>query len=370
MLTNKVGIYCDTLTEYRLALWMMEIEALDEYQQFKNWNCKLYLEDGHKLSKEEVMESIAKLMCAEFGEPERSVISDKSYLAKWEVIGENILLSVSMWDKEIDVGGLEPIERPLQERLIKILTDSKKFRTERARQEKVTVRYAFPTAQGLDIRHREFREEPFDLIRNNYTPDVQDEFANLLVRMNDSRSGLIVLNGPPGTGKTHLIRALLTELKGKRGGLVCVPPITFLTDISKLLDAVSAKTSSLVVFEDLGDVLTSAASSEHVEVFSNLVNVTDGLLSLLNDSLLLLSFNTDIGKINPAILRPGRCIGQIEIGELPVAQARDILLDDNLELNLSKQSYTLADIYEMKRVRHTLDANKSQNHVGFGIASK
>ena len=58
------------------------------------------------------------------------------------------------------------------------------------------------------------------------------------------------------TGKTHLIRAVMTELSDVRRAVVCVPLLEFLSNANPLLGATSSFDRALLVFEDFGDVLS------------------------------------------------------------------------------------------------------------------
>ena len=224
---------------------------------------------------------------------------------------------------------------------------------------KIPVVYAFPDRGHVRVVDRYFDPRNLDSIECNYVPEVVDKMKETLQLLRESSNGLVVLNGPAGTGKTHLLRALLSETNGRQG-MVCSPPLQFLTDIGLLAQAISLHDSNLVVFEDLGDVLTKQSSTEHVEVYSNLLNITDGLLSLLSNTVVVLTFNTNIGDINEAVLRPGRCLSHIEVNELPVDHVRGLLAEVGLgNMELSKSKYTLAEVYEMKR---TGRANRKNNH--------
>ncbi len=78
------------------------------------------------------------------------------------------------------------------------------------------------------------------------------------------------------------------------------------------------------------------------------LNFSDGLLSLLGNVVFILTFNHEVSQINPALTRPGRCLGQLTVGLLGRDQAQGIagfdLPDD--------RGYTLAEAYEMRRVGH------------------
>ena len=159
------------------------------------------------------------------------------------------------------------------------------------------------------------------------------------------------------------------KLPKKRHGIICNPPLTFLTNVSMLARATVSQNKSLVVLEDLGDILTNQAPTEHIQVSANLLNVTDGLLSLLSNTIVLLTFNTDIGQINEAILRPGRCIAKIEVDELPKVNAQKLIDEAGIDVELTNSTYSLADVYEIKRLGHLPEKinSKTNSNKPFGL---
>ena len=105
---------------------------------------------------------------------------------------------------------------------------------------------------------------------------------------------------------------------------------------------------------------TKHAVTTYINQMSNLLNLTDGLLSMLSQAVFVLTFNYGVGEISEALTRPGRCLGHIEIGEISRAQA-----EERTEIRPLKQSsYSLAEVYEI------LATNKDvpDKRVGIGLA--
>jgi hypothetical protein len=77
----------------------------------------------------------------------------------------------------------------------------------------------------------------------------------------------------------------------------------------------------LLVVEDCDDLVRDDGRSSSGQALSRLLNLTDGLVGQGRDVMVALTTNSDIVRTHPAVVRPGRCLAQIEVGPLPHAQA-------------------------------------------------
>ena len=290
----------------------------------------------------------------------------------WEIADNGGLVEITLTDfvagKVHGVGlhDTETQEGALLERVMDAFINKANLTRERASKTEIMVNYAFPDKRGgVYTLDRTFTPEPLDSIAGNYTQDVVAQMHETVRMLHEATNGLVVLNGPPGTGKTHLLRAMLTEVAHHREGVVCNPPLDFLTEMGLLARATTMYDASLIVLEDLGDILTEQSPTEHTQVNANLLNVTDGLLSLLSNSVIVLTFNTDIEKINEAVLRPGRCIAHIKVDLLEAAQVRSMMVEAGLgHVELTRSKYSLAEVYEMKRIGSELHNTERKPKMG------
>lgn len=217
------------------------------------------------------------------------------------------------------------------------------------RENKVGIDFAFVGGGGkIVFKHGELEKAPFSSIEQNYSNEVILKVKKTIETIKTAKHGLIILNGPPGTGKTHLIKALLSEMAEERQGVTCSPAQFFLGQAGNLAEVATQFPKSILVFDDIGDVLQPDAAIANVDARANILNFSDGLFSILEDTILILTFNFDVNKIDPAFLRPGRCLSHIVVEALPYEKAIP-LLSEHLRPLLPKREYALAEIYEINR---------------------
>src|SRR5919202_1966205 len=77
----------------------------------------------------------------------------------------------------------------------------------------------------------------------------------------------------------------------------------------------------LIVLEDAGELMSASARAEIGQGLSRVLNLTDGLLGQGVRALLLVTTNEPIGRLHPAVRRPGRCWASIDFGPFEPAEA-------------------------------------------------
>ena len=143
---------------------------------------------------------------------------------------------------------------------------------------------------------------------------------------------LVLWHGAPGTGKTSAVRALMHAWQGWARPVVVTDPERLLTDgryLRRLLLDVHDEVADdgedrwqLLVLEDAEALLRKDTGGP---AMSRLLNLTDGLLGQGLRCLFLITTNEPLAAVHPAVVRPGRCLAQVEFGPLPAAQASALL---------------------------------------------
>src|SRR2546430_11585096 len=77
----------------------------------------------------------------------------------------------------------------------------------------------------------------------------------------------------------------------------------------------------LLLLEDCDELIHGSAKRATGQGLSRLLNLTDGMLGQGRDVLVAITTNEDLSLLHPAVVRPGRCLAQLEIGRLPRDEA-------------------------------------------------
>ena len=171
---------------------------------------------------------------------------------------------------------------------------------------------------GIDIRHMKINNvDPG--IAENYNDDFQDISNTILTRLSTiNDKGIVLLHGKPGTGKTTYIRYLIGIVKKR---VIFLPPnlAESLTDPT-LMSMIVAYPNSILVIEDAENIVIDRDKGGYSAV-SALLNLSDGLLSDCLNIQIICSFNTDVSRIDKALMRKGRLIAKYEFQELEPEKA-------------------------------------------------
>jgi hypothetical protein len=198
----------------------------------------------------------------------------------------------------------------------------------------------------------------------HYGQEFNDWNVKFLMRLRQKRTGVTILRGEPGTGKTTYLRYLTHKLR--RSHRFYYLPLS----VYPILAAPAAvefwmeqdeefkKFKKIVILEDAESLLMQRATDNQEHV-SNLLNISDGFLGEMLKLHIICTINCPLDKIDPAITRPGRLLAMREFVRLSPAQANELAAARNLSIN-PQDDYSLAELYN----RH-FEPRANPNVLGF-----
>ena len=197
-------------------------------------------------------------------------------------------------------------------------------------------------------------------IDENYNDDFKPVYDDIIKFLGTRESGLVLLYGTAGAGKSSIIRHLCNHCPAN---YVIVP--TSLT--TKLADAdfitfMMDNSDSVFVLEDCEQLLMDRSVNIFNGAISNILNMSDGLLSDVMNIKFICTFNADIKTIDPALLRKGRCYAKYEFKELCKEKVENLNNKYNLGITEIKPM-TLAQIYHADETEYS--DTKVKRKIGF-----
>lgn len=225
----------------------------------------------------------------------------------------------------------------------KIMADIRKFR-KRIQREKPKISILVNSSGGFYLQELDLSKSLMN-IENNYNDDFQEIHSIILKRLSTKNDkGLVLLHGQPGTGKTSYVHYLISKIKKH---VIFLPPsMAEMITSPSLMAVLIENPNSVLVIEDAENIIIDRERDGNSPV-SALLNLSDGLLSNCLNIQIICSFNTDLSKVDRALLRKGRLIAKYEFKELEISKAQQ--LSDKLGFNiLIDQPMSLTDIYNQE----------------------
>lgn len=196
-------------------------------------------------------------------------------------------------------------------------------------------------------------------LSTHYNDDFIGVYNDICKFLDDRNSGLIILRGAAGSGKTNFIRHLITN-HPKHYVLVTNAMATRMSD-PEFVSFMLEHKNSVFILEDCEQILMDRSENLFGGAISNILNMSDGLLSDVFNIKFICTFNADLAVIDPALLRKGRCYTNYEFKPLCLSKTNALLR--SLGKDESYKEMTLAEIYNTE----TKDFITKKEMIGFNV---
>lgn len=196
---------------------------------------------------------------------------------------------------------------------------------------------------------------------NDDLPAAQEPWLRIIRK--EKSAGLFLFHGAPGTGKSTYIQHLIA--RQKRKVLFFTPQLAAQLDGPNFTELLLDNENAIVVIEDAEALLVSRDQTRS-STLSMLLNLTDGILGNSLGILFICTFNTEISRLDEALLRKGRLKGSYEFRPLETSKSQALLQKLHGPDARAEGPMTLADIYNWQAPAHTVTPRRTT--IGFSVS--
>lgn len=272
-----------------------------------------------------------------------NIINGKEHTFSALFLGKEAVIDVSFTGKDCDINVFGMNEKEVQD-IVGLFAPLLKKKSQR----KGRACTLLKGADGIYVSDLGAGGKPF--MKENYLPAVVEDY-NFVVKDLASaspRGRLVILDGPPGTGKTYFVRGLINEIENSVFLIVPSSLVSHISDPSFMPAIINLHEDEgvpiIMVLED-ADTALLPRGMDTMSTISDLLNFADGIVGNIIDFRIIATTNAKKMEIEPALLRKGRLSRNVHVGKLNEEKAKEVferITESKLELG-SKWALTLQE---------------------------
>ena len=181
------------------------------------------------------------------------------------------------------------------------------------------------TSSGFCLQKGKIKEVKNFSIERQYNDDFPHEDEKIKKFIEDkNKSGLVILHGEKGTGKTTYIRNLINNNPSRKFVYV-TPDLVTLLGQPAFTSFLNTLSDHIIILEDCENVIRDRKNTGMTSGVSTLLNMSDGLLADDLGIKFICTFNADVRDIDSALMRKGRLVSKYEFRPLTVEKTNALL---------------------------------------------
>ena len=273
------------------------------------------------------------------------------YQRAFVVLDDTILFFVTDWDtKENKQTGV--LDGVLTRQSKDFVEEAFSFLKAGEADNRKTCGIALSGTYGISVRTNPIDDDYATDIEKNYNDDLP--YDEIIERLNEKSQGLFLFYGKPGSGKTSLIKHLITVVDKP---FIFADPTLFRTlSSTSLIEFLDCNKDAVLVLEDCERMVRSRDNGNDMSI-GTLLNLTDGVIGDLMKVKFICTFNCPVEEIDEALTRKGRLKVKYEFKELSLEKTKAIIPE-------ATEPMTLADIYNYTKKNDF--SKKEKKAIGFG----
>jgi len=215
------------------------------------------------------------------------------------------------------------------------------------------------TSSGGDLRNSTFQELADPMLLDEAYVSLGASVTEFIRQYLEAPECVLILLGPPGTGKTRLLRAILAEIsrrKGEDARVMYTADQRALRSDELFVEFITGEHDALVI-EDTDHLLKARTSGN--EEMHRFLAIADGVARSQGRKIIFTTNLPNVNDIDDALVRPGRCFAVKHLRNLTLEEALRLAAricgDDAARatkacdaLNgLAAKAYSVAQVYRL-----------------------
>ncbi len=224
------------------------------------------------------------------------------------------------------------------------------------REEQFTIDWYFHA--GLSgLTNVSFEELADPALVDEAYPSIAGGVSAFIEQYLEARDTILVMQGPPGTGKTRLVRAILAAMSRRKrdsANVLYTADRRAIENDEIFVEFLTGAHDALVV-EDADHLLGARANGN--QDLHRFLTVADGVVQALGRKIVFTTNLHNIGDIDEALIRPGRCFAVVRtrglsreetirlLAALGLGRPKDAAAIVALAFSGGSRTATLAELY-------------------------